>query len=217
MAPASRERYRLLAATLHNSQTANGVRVIMIASAVAGEGKTLTAANLALTFSESYQRNVLLVDADLRRPTLHALFGDASADAVEEFGDPKLQIRRVTPLLATLTPRLPSSAPMAELTSGQMKGLLQSAREAFDWIIIDTPPVTLLPDASLLASMVDGSVFVVRAESTPIELVQGAIEAIGKKNILGVVLNAAKDVRRHHSQYDLYYRQVAASDASGSH
>src|SRR4029453_14829682 len=74
LSPAAREQYRLLAATLHNAQVSHGVKVILIASAVPGEGKTLTAANLALTFSEAYQRDVLLVDADLRRPSLHLLF-----------------------------------------------------------------------------------------------------------------------------------------------
>jgi Mrp family chromosome partitioning ATPase len=62
----SREQYRQLAATLHNAQAENGLKAVMIASAVGGEGKTLTAANLALTFAESYRRRVLLVDADLR-------------------------------------------------------------------------------------------------------------------------------------------------------
>ena len=74
MMPASREQYRRLAAALHQAQRSNGFKVVMVASAVAGEGKTLTAANLALTLSESYRRNVLLVDGDLRLPTLHRIF-----------------------------------------------------------------------------------------------------------------------------------------------
>ena len=69
--PASREQYRRLAATLHHAQAEHGLKVVMVASAVPGEGKTLTATNLALTLSESYQRRVLLIDADLRRPSLH--------------------------------------------------------------------------------------------------------------------------------------------------
>jgi Mrp family chromosome partitioning ATPase len=68
MSPTSREQYRRLAASLHQAQIGSGMRVVMISSALPGEGKTLTAANLSLTLSESYDRRVLLVDADLRRP-----------------------------------------------------------------------------------------------------------------------------------------------------
>src|SRR6185436_3386304 len=74
MNAASREQYRRLAAVLHDAHNTQGLQVIMVASAVASEGKTLTASNLALTFSESYQKRVLLIDADLRRPTLHSIF-----------------------------------------------------------------------------------------------------------------------------------------------
>ena len=74
MSPVSREQYRRLAALLHDAQTSNGLKVVMIASAVPGEGKTLTASNLALTLSESYRQRVLLIDADLRKPTLHQVF-----------------------------------------------------------------------------------------------------------------------------------------------
>ncbi len=81
MAHASLEQYRRLAATLHQSQMASGLKVIMIASALSGEGKTLTAANLAMTFSESYQRTVLLIDGDLRKPSLDSVFGSTARPA----------------------------------------------------------------------------------------------------------------------------------------
>ena len=80
---------------------------------------------------------------------------------------------------------------MAGLTSDRMKRLLQEAKAAFDWVIIDTSPLVLLPDAHLLASMVDGVVLVVRAESTPHNLVKRAAEAVGNTPIVGVVLNGA--------------------------
>src|SRR5262249_12104726 len=91
MSPMSREQYRLLAATLHNAQVSSGVKVIMIASAVAGEGKTLTAANLALTFTDSYHRRVLLVDGDLRRPVLHRLLKTTSNGHAEAPRSPEEQ------------------------------------------------------------------------------------------------------------------------------
>ncbi len=213
-APASREQYRQLAATLHNAQGVSGVKAVMIASAVGGEGKTLTAANLALTFTESYQRSVLLVDADLRKPSLHRYFaGDqpheqiAAAAAAPRYWTQ--HVRQVTPRLGILSRKAPSSAPMAELTSARMRELIQEARDSVDWIVVDTPPIALLPDASLLASVVDGAVLVVKAGSTPLELVKRALEALDAKRTLGVVLNAATRQTRHAGYgYDDYYGQI---------
>ena len=197
MSPASREQYRRLAAALHDAQSTTGLQVVMVASAVAGEGKTLTASNLALTFSESYQKRVLLIDA---RPApadaAHGLpprhrVGPDRRPAVHR-ARPSCWCARCRTRLAVLPAGRPSSDPMAGLTSERMRRLLDEARQAFDWVIIDTPPVVLLPDANLLASMVDGAVLVVSAGSTPHELVQRAVDAIGRARILGVVLNRAE-------------------------
>ncbi len=194
LSPASREQYRQLAATLHNAQALSGVKAVMIASAVGGEGKTLTAANLALTFAESYQRRVLLVDADFRKPSLDRIFtGDAPYTPAEAATSRSWaeHVREVTPRLGLLTRMQPSSDPMAELTSARMRRLIQEARETFDWIVVDTPPIALLPDASLLASVVDAAVLVIKAGSTPLDLVKRAVDTLDPKKTLGVVLNAA--------------------------
>ena len=206
MGTASREQYRRLAAVLHDAQGTTGLQVIMVASAVAGEGKTLTASNLALTFSESYQKRVLLIDGDLRRPTLHSVFrldtASGLADGLLSTSETKMLVRQVSSRLAILPAGRPSSDPMAGLTSERMKRLLDEARQAFDWVIVDTPPVMLLPDAHLMASMMDGAVLVVRAGSTPHELVRRATDAIGRSRIIGVVLNRAEPSGQHgHYQY----------------
>ena len=205
MSAISREQYRRLAAVLHDAQGSTGLQVLMLASAVAGEGKTLTAANLALTFSESYQKRVLLIDGDLRRPTLHSVFrldtGFGLADGLLSAADTKMVVRQVSSRLAVLPAGRPSADPMAGLTGDRMKRLLAEARGAFDWVILDTPPVMLLPDAHLMASMVDGAVLVVRAGSTPYELVRRASDAIGRSRIVGIVLNRAEP----SSQKDHYY------------
>jgi protein-tyrosine kinase len=210
--PASREQYRQLAATLHNAQAASGVKAVMIASAVPGEGKTLTAANLALTFSESYERRVLLVDADLRKPSLHRLFAGEQRHEPGVAGtgsDWAQHVRQLTPRLGILTRKRPSSAPMAELTSARLRDLIRDARDAVDWIVVDTPPIGLLPDATLLAAVVDGAVLVVKAGSTPFELVKRAVEALDAKKTLGVVLNAAtRRTTDARYGYDAYYGQI---------
>jgi protein-tyrosine kinase len=213
MASGGREQYRRLAAALHHAQAATGAKIVMIASAVPGEGKTLTASNLALTLSESYQRSVLLVDADLRRPTLHTIFRiDNSAglsDGLISDAERRLPVRQVSERLALLPAGRPSADPMAGLTSVRMRRLLDEAREAFDWVIIDTPPVALLPDANLLASMVDGAVLVVKAGSTPYELVRRAVESIGRDRLFGTVLNRAE--HQPHSYSYSHYDGYAAS------
>jgi Mrp family chromosome partitioning ATPase len=86
-----------------------------------------------------------------------------------------------------------------------MRQLLDEARGSFDWVIVDTPPVALLPDANLLSAMVDGAVLVVRAESTPWDLVQRAAAAIGQERLLGVVLNGATaEAGAGYYGYDYY-------------
>jgi len=217
MTHASREQYRRLAAVLHDAHNATGLRVVMVASAVAGEGKTLTASNLALTFSESYQKRVLLIDADLRRPSLHTVFRLDTAlglgDGLLSAGESKMLVRQVSPRLAVLPAGRPSSDPMAGLTSERMRRLLDEAKQSFDWIILDTPPVMLLPDAHLLASMVEGAVLVVRAGSTPHELVKRSADAIGRSRILGVVLNRAESQGGHDDHYQYYgYSERGGAD-----
>jgi capsular exopolysaccharide synthesis family protein len=186
------EQYRRLGAALHHHQLQTGARTMMVTSAVASEGKTLTATNLALTLSHSYQRRVLLIDADLRRPSVHDLLHLPNAVGL---GDSLKQPERA-PKFHTLSPRFsaltagrPDSDPMAGLVSETMNQILRSASQEFDWVIVDTPPVAMLPDANLLAAMIDTALLVVGANTTPYPMVRRAVEAIGEQRILGVVLN----------------------------
>jgi len=216
MMPSSREQYRRLAAAFHQAQRSNGYKVAMIASAVAGEGKSLTAANLALTLSESYRRNVLLIDADLRRPSQHSIFQVSGApglsDGLISVEEPKLPLHRLSSRLTVLPAGRPTSDPIGAITSDRMRRLIEEAREVFDWVIIDTPPIGLLTDAALLASMADGVVLVVKAESTPFDLVNRAVVALGRERMMGVVLNRARE-QSHKSSYD-YYKYYTPTDAT---
>jgi protein-tyrosine kinase len=204
------EEYRRLSALLHHTQIERNSQVLMITSAVAGEGKTLTATNLALTLSGSYGRNVLLVDADLRRPSLHQMFNVANVSGLSDLLSPGSSatpsLMAISPRLTLLTAGRPDPDPMAALTSTRMKQLIEEAKGGFDWVIIDTPPVGLLTDASLLAQMVDLALLVVRAESTPFEQVQRAADAIGRHRITGVVLNrVSKTALGEANRYSEYY------------
>jgi protein-tyrosine kinase len=215
------EQYRRLGAALHHHQLQGAVRTLMVTSAVASEGKTLTAANLALTLSHSYMRRVLLIDADLRRPGLHQMFGLPNtvglSDRLRHPDRFPLQFQTVSPTLSVLTAGRPDSDPMAGLVSDTMSKILLDAAEQFDWVVVDTPPVALLPDANLLAAMIDTALLVVSANSTPYPLVRRAVDAIGEQRILGVVLNrmAAADMVSAYNAYGYGYYQYGVRKRRG--
>lgn len=212
------EQYRRLAATLHHIQEDRGVRRVIVSSAVANEGKTLTSTNLALTLSHSYAKRVLLIDADLRRPRVNIMFGLPNAMGLSEVLDQrdphKLPVVQVSPLLYVLPAGRATSDPMAGLTSSRMAAILDEATEHFDWVIIDTPPVGLLSDARLLAALADVALLVVGAGTTPAGAIQRAIEAIGRERVLGVVLNRADEALAGGDYY--YYSYYGASQGNGS-
>jgi capsular exopolysaccharide synthesis family protein len=187
------EQYRKLAATLHHAQVERDLKVVMVSSAVSGDGKTLTSTNLALTLSESYRRRVLLIDADLRRPSVHEVFQVKNqaglSESLKAETEHRLPLIQASSYLSLLLAGRPDSDPMSGLTSSRMHRLIGDAAATFDWVIIDTPPVVLLPDANLLAAMVDAAILVIGAGKTPYKLITRAIDALGRNKILGVVLN----------------------------
>lgn len=207
--PVAVEQYRRLAAILHHAQKERGIRRVLVASALAEEGKTLTATNLALTLSESYRKRVLLIDADLRRPGINMAFGIAKqaglSEALASELPQKLSIVQLSPTLAVLPAGHPNSDPMHGLTSLRMSQILDEASEMFDWVIIDSPPVGILPDAKLLARMVDNVVFVIAAGRTPHGAIQRAVDALGRERVLGVVLNRVDPKTAAPGAYQ-YYR-----------
>lgn len=202
------EQFRRLAASLHNAQNHSGIRVIMLTSASPEEGKTLTALNLALVLSESYHRSVLLIDADLRRPSLGNLLELTDAPGLTESlrspTEQKLAILPITPTLMLLPAGRPDQDPMGGLSSSRMRHIIEQARERFEWVILDAPPMAPMADASLLSEMVDGVVFVVRAGRSQHALVQKAVDGLGRERILGVVLNGVADMPAEQYAYPAY-------------
>lgn len=203
------EQYRKLAATLHHLQLERNVRVLMITSAVPAEGKTLTAANLSLTLSESYGRRVLLIDADLRRPTLHQLFHlpnlTGLGEALRSQDERLLPLVQVSSRLTVLTAGRPDPDPMGGLTSPRMRRVLKEAAEVFDWVVVDTPPIGVLSDGRLLADMVDVALLVIRAGTSPFKFISRAVEALGRDRIAGVVLNGLNPTDHQASGYYGYW------------
>jgi protein-tyrosine kinase len=186
------EQYRRLAAILGDLQAQRGVRTLMVSSAASREGKTLTITNLALTLSESYQRRVLLIDADLRRPSVHEVLGLPNRCGLVDVVRNKtltLPTVEVTPHLSVLTAGRTDGSLLAQLASETLRDAVARAATEFDWVLLDTPPVGLLPDAQLVARICEAVVFVIGVGIAPYEFVQRSIAALGPERIVGAVLN----------------------------
>lgn len=205
----SLEQYRRLAAVLHEAQVQGNLKTVMVTSALPGEGKSLTVANLAHTLSGSYGRRVLVVDADLRAPNVHRIFGIRNSGGLGEAlrnGRQGLPFVEVSNGLSVLTAGRPGPAPLADLISDRMGDVIRESASSFDWVLIDTPPVGLLPDAQVLARLVGAVVFVIAAGSTPKSAVERAVSEIGADSIIGTVLNRVEDRRIPEANYyDDYY------------
>jgi capsular exopolysaccharide synthesis family protein len=190
------EQFRRLAATLHHLQTTNKLKVVMVTSAAPGDGKTMTSINLALVLSGSYARRVLLIDADLRRPSIQALSQipdvPGLSDVLKANGEQKLSVVPLTENLTLLPAGRAEADPISALTSPRMQRILEEAAERFDWVVVDAPPVGPVADASLLAEKIGAIVFVVRAGQTPYMNVQKALDQLGRDRILGIVLNGVE-------------------------
>jgi capsular exopolysaccharide synthesis family protein len=194
--PSVVEQFRKLAAALFHAQRERRLKVVMVTSAVPGEGKTMTALNIARVLSESYRRSVLLIDADLRRPRLTEAAGLITSDglsaALKSTEVRKVAVTQLSDTLTFLPAGRPDPEPLSGLTSPRMQQLIEEGAERFDWVIVDTPPVAVATDAGLIGAMMDATLLVVKAGETPLHAVRHAIDAIGEDRIIGVVLNGVE-------------------------
>ena len=187
------DEFRKLASAVYQAQLAQDIKVVMVASSTPEEGKSMTALNLALTLASSHNRQVLLIDADLRAPSIAAMLDVPSSPGLSDLlsgssGAP-WPLYQAAPSLAVLTAGKGSRDPLSRISSVRMKEILIKARERFDAVIIDTPPIGPFPDAALLGDMSDAILLVIAAGTTPYKIAQRAVEIIGEEKILGIVLN----------------------------
>ena len=207
------ERYRRLRFRLEHGTTDFPFRpqLILITSAVPGEGKTTTATNLALAYAEDPRHRTLLVDADLRRPSVSRYiapqptlgFSDVLADAASL--DEAL-IEMPGSRLWVLPAGTPCAAPLELLQEQFLGSVLAELRRRFHRIVIDAPPTVPFTDAAVLASQADGVLLLVRAGATTKPLIRRARESLSGANVLGVVLNDVvfTVVDRYYDRYDDY-------------
>jgi capsular exopolysaccharide synthesis family protein len=202
------EQYRRLAVTLHELQSQQGLKILMVASSAPREGKTLTITNLALTLSESFHQRVLLIDADLRRPAIHETLGIPNEAGLTDMLHPGVRSAPLVELSARLSV-LPAGRshpnPLTLLTSAHLPALVSDAAARFDWILFDTPPIGVLPDAQTVARVCEGILFVIAAGVTPYSEVQKSITELGADRIVGTVLNRVDERILGGSKYSGHY------------
>ena len=188
------EQYRQLRTRLAHTEGASNLRTVLVTSPQKGEGKSITSANLALTMAQELQRRVIIVEADLRKPSLQQLFGLPAGPGLSDYLSGAAELKDVMQFLPdhnlTVIHAGASPANPAELLgSTAMRRLLDQLRTRFDRVILDTPPVLPLADVAVLAPLVDGTLLVVRAGVTPKPAIENALRAFDSSRLLGVVLN----------------------------
>ena len=207
--PTSRvaESYRMIRTNIQFASLDKPIKTILCTSTAPGEGKSTTIANLAIAFAQTGSK-VLLIDADLRRPTIHKAFGISNP-----LGLTNLLMQSVSEEIALRDVRIPNLRvvtsgpippnPAEVLGSSRMRELLQKFANQFDYILIDSPPTLAVTDSSILSRMVDGVILVVGADEVSTDKAKKAKAQLDgvKANILGVVLNGTEQ----DSNDDYYY------------
>jgi capsular exopolysaccharide synthesis family protein len=157
---------------------------------------------------------VLLIDADLRRPSLHDLLKLPNAVGLNEVlrsNSAELPLVQASSSLSVLPAGRADTNPLAALTSERMRAVLESSSTRFDWVLIDAPPVGIMPDAGLLAGMTGACLLVIAAGSTPYRLVDRAVSELGRDCIVGTVLNRIEEQNIPATgYYHDYYAATAA-------
>jgi len=213
------EAFRTIRTNLLFSSPDQEKRVFLVTSASPQEGKTVLTANIAISFAQT-GKTVLLVDADLRKPRIHELFGVERSSGLSNYLVGQETTIRTTeiPNLKLLTSGTLPPNPAELINSQKMKDFIQMAKERFEIIILDSPPVLSVADAAILSNLVDGVIFVVKASTTPRPPIQHALHQLTEVNarIFGCILNAVDFEKEnyYYSTYRYYYHYYYGDEGS---
>jgi len=208
------EQFKALKAKFEYKADMLKLKVVAVTSAIAGEGKTLSCANLAMNLASSGRKKVLLIDVDLRKADLARGLNIPPLPGLSEFLSGTVSLKDVLrnsliPGLYVIAAGTRISAPADLLTGDKFRSFLADIREHFDIILLDTPPILPVADTLSLKDQVDGFIFLYRTGFTPHHMFKQAIEEIGEKNIIGVVLNGVEPHKEKYYQryYGKYYKK----------
>lgn len=209
------DRYRLLRMRLRELGSSGKLKTLLITSPLPHDGKSTVCLNLATALAEGGKKSVLLIEADLHQPILNARLRlkpwAGLAECLEGTVDPRSVIRRVHPLNWYLLPAGGSRVNASELLqTAALAGVMSKLTPHFDWIIVDSPPVLPLSDATSLTRYADATLLVARADQTVREAIDETIAIIGRQRVIGIVLNGVTSFDRSYSKhYQSYYSPKA--------
>jgi protein-tyrosine kinase len=200
------EQYRSLRGRIDSLASQRPLKTLAVTSANSGEGKSTCAVNLAAVTAMSVGRSVLLIDCDLRRPKVHWTLGLQPQVGLAEILLNQTTVDEAIQKLDgvnldVLPVRTIPSNPSELLASPEMRRLIDDVSDRYDRIILDTPACLGLPDAKSVAEICDGLVMVVRADITPQEDVQAALDILDRRRVVGLVLNGSEATREQYGYY----------------
>jgi len=184
---------------LHPSDAEKNLKTILVTSTAPGEGKSFVSANLAISLAQGMDQYCLVVDCDLRRPTLAGLLGMANVPGLSDYLQAKCDVPGIiqktsVEKLALLASGSPPVNPSELLGSSRMQGLVQEISTRYNdrFIIFDSPPIQAASETAVLAKQVDGVILVIRWGASGRDHIKRLVEDIGKEKIIGVVFNGFK-------------------------
>jgi protein-tyrosine kinase len=216
------EQFRGLRSQIYQFRDQGPLKTILVSSGMPAEGKTFVVANLAMSLARNENNRILLIDADLRGPSLHSILGAPKTPGVTEYlaGEAEIQdilqcnqnrriiqdgaVRNIPNL--TFIPAGAGGDNSSELAANhRIEKLVAALAPHFDWILIDTPPALAFADAIDMAHAADAVLLVARGATTTFDVAQRVQAAFSNSRILGFVLNAVKNAPRNASYYYGYY------------
>ena len=207
------DQYRTLRHAIERLHVESGLQVIAVTSSAPGDGKSVTSLNMAGTLAQSPSTRVLIIDADLRRPSLARYLGlepltdpglaEAIVDERKDLSDVVVHLARFN--LSVLPAGAAQAAPYELLNSSRLEALLAEARRHYDYVIVDTPPLLPFPDCRVLGRHVDGYLVIVAAHKTPRKLLLEGLRLLDSSKVIGVLFNGDDSPVSNHYGYYAYY------------
>lgn len=206
------EYYRTLRTNIEYSSYDNKIKTILVSSSVQGEGKSTVSANIAAAFASSSKKTIL-IDCDLRNPSLHKIFkvgnGCGLSDVIVNKNTLKEALKKINENLYLLTAGRKSPNPSEMLSSVVMDNLFKKLKEEFDLIILDSPPVQVFTDAQILSKKADGTIFIVKCNSTKRNIIKKSKKLfdIVNSQIIGIVLTSNEKLGKNLLKKNYYKRR----------
>lgn len=216
------DRFRILRMYLQKLKAAGKLKTLLLTSPLAQDGKSTIALNLATILASQGKQKVLLLEADLRRPSLRQRLGlqhwPGLSECLQTGADPTSALRRIEPLGFYLVPGgRPDENPTESLQSEGFVQAAQTLSAPFDWILIDSPPTSPIADTLALRPRADGCLMVARSGKTPAEAVESAIRQFGPGYVIGIILNSIDGLEQEYSEYYTKYYGQPDLASSGTH